>query len=104
MKMIRPPLLEIRDGCLRDEYGRTHIDIQERVDIGEAHVLKRAMVSNPSIVDEDIEAAQLFGGLLGQTLHDRRIGTVGLNGEPALTFFLDPPGQPRLRDRPNAHN
>ena len=68
---------------------RAHVDIQERVDVGERDVLEFADPENPRIVDEDVEPAQRGDRLLDRSLNGGDVRAVGLDRHGLAPLRLD---------------
>ena len=89
MVMMRPPLPRWAQGGLACDDRRTHVDVQQRVDVGERDVLEFAQSKNACIVDEDVEPAQFGDSLLDRGLNGGDVRAVRLDRHGSAPHRLD---------------
>src|SRR6202044_3271872 len=82
-------LAEMRERRFAGDDLGAHIDVEERVDVGERDVLELADPKNPRIVDEDVEAAERGDRLLDRSLNRRAVGAVSLDRDGLAPLRLD---------------
>ncbi len=81
----------MRDGRLRGQHRRAHVDVQKSIDVGEAEVHERAHAGDADAIDEDVETAERLGRLVDRSPDRRRIGAVGLDGDRLAALALNRP-------------
>jgi hypothetical protein len=88
-------LAEVQDGGLARQNRGANVDVQEGVDVCERHVLDLGEADDPSVVDEDVQAAERLDGLADGRPDRVRVGAVGLDGDAAAAPLLDGADHPR---------
>ncbi|MCY1452398.1 hypothetical protein D9M71_693130 [compost metagenome] len=82
----------MRRGLAGDEYA-AHVHRQHVVEVGQVEFGHRRHCQHASIVDQDIQPAEGFHGVIHGQLHGRRVGAVGPQGQGLAAVFGNLPGQ-----------